>query len=74
MNGINVIGSGLVGPNPGPSWQVKGSGDFYGNGYSDILWQNTNGQAVVWEMDGTSVIGGGPVGSNPGPSWHLYAG
>jgi hypothetical protein len=71
MQGTNSIGGGLAGANPGPSWQAIGTSDFYGNGHSDILWQNTNCQAVVWEMDG---IGGGPVGSNPGPSWHLYAG
>ncbi len=25
----------------------------------DILWQNANGQASIWEMSGTNVIGGG---------------
>ncbi len=34
-----------------------------------ILWQNTNGQAAIWEMNGTNVIGGGTVSANPGPSW-----
>jgi hypothetical protein len=33
--------------------------DFDGDGYSDILWQNTSGEVVIWEMNGTSVIGGG---------------
>ena len=36
---------------------------------AEILWQNTNGQAAIWELDGTNVIGGGNVGANPGPSW-----
>jgi aryl-phospho-beta-D-glucosidase BglC (GH1 family) len=36
---------------------------------SDILWQNTDGQAAIWEMNGTNVIGAANVGSNPGPSW-----
>ena len=43
--------------------------DFDGDGYSDILWQNTSGEVAIWEMNGTSVIGGGRLG-NPGPSWH----
>jgi len=47
--------------------------DFDGDGYSDILWQNTNGQAAIWEMNGTSIIGGALVGSNPGPSWRIIA-
>jgi hypothetical protein len=41
--------------------------------YADILWQNTSGQAAIWEMNGTSIIGGALVGSNPGPSWHIIA-
>ena len=32
---------------------------------SDILWQNTNGQAAIWEMNGTNVIGGGDCGPQP---------
>src|SRR6202044_913995 len=35
----------------------------------DILWQNTDGQAEIWEMNGTKVIGMAPAGPNPGPSW-----
>jgi len=31
-----------------------GSGDFDGDGKSDILWQNNSGQAAVWLMDGTT--------------------
>ncbi len=71
LSGTNVIGSGLVGPNPGPGWNVVGTGDFYGNGLSDLLWQNTGGQAAIWEMSGTNVIGSGLVGPNPGPGWNV---
>ena len=35
---------------------------------SDILWQNANGQAAIWEMNGNNVVGGGTVSPNPGPS------
>jgi len=30
------------------------------------MWQDTSGQAAVWELSGTNVIGGGAVGGNPG--------
>ena len=69
MNGTNLIGGGPVSPNPGPSWKAVGTGDFNGDGLSDILWQNTStGQASIWEMNGNNLIGGGPVSPNPGPS------
>ena len=35
----------------------------------NILWQNTSGQAAIWEMNGTNLIGAAAVGGNPGPSW-----
>ena len=69
MNGLNVVGGGVVSADPGPSWQAIGTGDFYDNGLADILWQNVDGQAAIWEMQGTSIIGGGVLGPDPGPSW-----
>ena len=68
MNGNTLIGGGTVSPNPGPSWKAIGTGDFNDDGHSDILWQNANGQASIWEMNGNTLIGGGPVSPNPGPS------
>ena len=35
---------------------------------ANILWQNTNGQAAIWEVS-TSLIASAAVGANPGPSW-----
>src|SRR5258705_9320477 len=60
-----------VGGNPGSTWRVKAAGDFNGDGKSDILWQNDNGQAAIWTMDGFTQLAGSPVGGNPGPSWHV---
>jgi hypothetical protein len=50
---------------------VVGTGDFNDDGHSDILWQNADGQAAIWEMNGTSLIGSAVVGPNPGPSWKV---
>jgi FG-GAP-like repeat len=38
----------------------------------DILFQNTNGQVAIWDMDGTNVIGGGVVNLNPGSAWQAF--
>src|SRR6185437_9872481 len=70
MNGTNQISGGaqILPFNPGPSWTEAGSGDFNGDGHSDILWQDASGQIAIWNMNGTNVIGGGSL-ANPGPSW-----
>ena len=58
-------------PQSGARLESDRTGDFNGDGFSDILFQNKNtGQVSVWEMDGNSLIGGGPVSANPGPNWH----
>jgi hypothetical protein len=69
MNGTTVIGGGSLG-NPGPSWHVQRTGDFFGNGDSDILLQNDSGEVYIWEMNGTSVIASSSLG-NLGPTWHV---
>ena len=49
MDGFTATSVGAAGPNgpwpfnPGPSWHVKGDGDFNHDGRSDILWQNDDG-------------------------------
>jgi WD40 repeat protein len=71
MSGTQFIGGGGVG-NPGPSWHIKGTGDFYGDGRTDILWQNDDGTVAIWNLNGTQFVGGGLV-ADPGPAWHVKA-
>ncbi|HSQ79160.1 MAG TPA: VCBS repeat-containing protein, partial [Candidatus Bathyarchaeia archaeon] len=41
------------------NWEVKGTGDFNGDGHIDILWRynGPGGFNLVWYMDGTEVTG-----------------
>jgi serralysin len=56
----------------GPSWEIKGTGDFNGDGLSDILWQNSDGTPAIWLMNSMTALAFGAVGPfNPGPSWHV---
>jgi hypothetical protein len=63
---------------PGPGWGiVDATGDFTGDGESDILWQTTGGQVAIWEMKGTQItdagyttLGGAVVGV-PAPGWTI---
>ncbi len=47
--------------------------DVNGDGKSDILWQNTDGQADIWLMNGSSISSASDIGSNPGTSWQIKA-
>jgi len=73
MDGTTAMSVAAVGPfNPGPNWQIKGSGDFNGDGKSDILWQGTDGMPAIWLMDGINFVSTSAAGSfNPGPSWQV---
>ncbi|HEX5500547.1 MAG TPA: FG-GAP-like repeat-containing protein, partial [Thermomicrobiales bacterium] len=44
--------------------------DFNADGLSDILWQNDDGRAAIWQMNGATVTGNQPLAFNPGASWH----
>jgi hypothetical protein len=71
MNGTNrTSGAYLNAPKVASNWRVVGTGDFNGDGQTDILWQSTDGWLAVWYMNGTNRIGGGWL--NPGwvePAW-----
>jgi hypothetical protein len=76
MNGAAVIGgvplpqvppsAGAATPSVPLDWVVIAQRDFNGDGFSDILWRNSNtGQLLIWLLNGSGVIGGGSPGSAP---------
>ena len=69
MNSDQITQSTIV-ATPGSSWHVEGTGDFNGDGKSDIVLQNNNGSVAIWEMNGDQVSHGIVV-ANPGPNWHV---
>ena len=76
LDGTNpLVGNGFVGWLPGKEWAAKGTGDFNGDGKSDILLQNaTDGTCYIWELNGTGpLVGNGYVGWTPGTDWHAVA-
>jgi FG-GAP-like repeat len=47
-----------------------GTGDFNGDGMSDILWRNTNGDVGIWLMNGTQILSASDLGNAPS-SWTI---
>jgi uncharacterized repeat protein (TIGR03803 family) len=69
-SGVTLSASGLLNPNPGPSWTEMGVGAFFSGDTSDILWQNTDGTVAVWQMQNDAFVSGDVV-ADPGPSWRI---
>ncbi len=41
--------------NVAATWAIAQTGDFNGDGMSDILWRNSNGDVEMWFMNGTQI-------------------
>ena len=53
---------------------VQESGDYNGDGNSDVLWRNDSGQVYVWEMNGLQIQTEGSVVHAAVPNdWHIQA-
>jgi FG-GAP-like repeat len=68
MNGTSIIAQATL-PNIGKAWTAIGTGDFNGDGMSDILFQNKDGTPQIWEMNGTSILTQATL-TNPGSTWN----
>jgi hypothetical protein len=40
-----------------PDYKIEATGDYNGDGTSDILWRHDSGLPITWELDGGSIIG-----------------
>jgi hypothetical protein len=47
------------------AWSIVETGDFYGDGMSDILWHDTSGDVAIWFMNGATVSQSSGVGNAP---------
>jgi len=59
--------------NPGTAWHVVGTGDFNGDGLSDILWRHDSGMTLNWlgQTNGGFADNSGNFVANPGTAWHV---
>ena len=56
MNGTSILNlaTSFVAQVP-TAWSIVGSGDFNGDGMSDIVWYNS-GNVAILEMNGTTIL------------------
>jgi hypothetical protein len=54
--------------NVATSWSIAATGDFDGDGKSDILWLDNVGDVGAWFMNGTTITATN-IYSNVGTSW-----
>jgi hypothetical protein len=70
LDGTNILGFGYLAGIP-PEWKIVGTGDFNGDGQTDIVWEDTvTGDRSIWLMSGTSILGFGDLG-NVAAAWHI---
>ena len=74
LNGNTAIGGGVIANNPfGRDWKIITTGDFNGDGKSDLVWQNqATGLVELQFLDGNTAVGGGTIANNAfGPGWNV---
>jgi hypothetical protein len=70
MDGANTTASATL-TGPGAGFTAIGTGDFNGDGKSDILFSDAAGNALVWTMDGTEQTGSAGFAKPAGNGWTL---
>jgi hypothetical protein len=58
---------------PGSDWHVAGTGDFNGDGRTDILWRSDSGQVTDWlgTPTGGFITNFANLDGHPGLDWHV---
>jgi hypothetical protein len=71
MSGSTILAQPGLSTVPGPDWHIQGTGDFDGDGKTDILWRNDGGTVLVWFMSGSTILAQPGLSTVPGPDWHI---
>jgi hypothetical protein len=71
VEGATFLGSAALYQVPDTTWEIGATGDFNGDGKTDILWRynGPGGYNVVWYLDGVNVIGSAALDAVTDPTW-----
>lgn len=67
----SAVTLGVISASGGTNWTIRGFGDFNNDTRDDIVWQDDNGQAVVWLMNGANVTASIAIGTANGAEWNI---
>jgi uncharacterized delta-60 repeat protein len=76
MSGTTILGTeGYIRTVADTAWQVKGTGDYDGDGKADVLWRNAvTGENYLYPMDGTTIKPTeGYLRTVPPPHWRIVS-
>jgi hypothetical protein len=71
MNGATVSSAGGPGSVP-TNWLIVQTGDYDGDGKSDLLWRDDSGNTAMWFMNGVTVASAAGVG-NISTNWTVQS-
>jgi Ca2+-binding RTX toxin-like protein len=74
-NGGFTNNGSIVNQTVGNDWKIAGTADFNGDGRSDILWRNDNGQLTQWlaGSNGGFASNGGVVNQSVSLDWQIHS-
>jgi len=64
MSGTQILPGAVIAQIP-TAWTIFETGDFDGDGKSDILWRDISGNIAMWFMNGTQITSGPIIGQIP---------
>jgi hypothetical protein len=53
------------------AWSIAMTGDFDGDGKSDIMWRHASGTVGMWIMNGSQVVSAVAVGQVSSAAWSI---
>lgn len=72
MDGPTITSSSRISIVGDQDWVVRGSGDYNGDGMSDLLWYNTTSREVYhWQQNGALTVRSAQISTDLGANWDV---